>query len=94
MATARATRSRRLALIGALTGALGDSVFLVALRVGPDRIVRLVGYAPSAARALADLERVRQLRDAKLEGLVTRESIEGRKPLDRFAIVAQLVGAP
>ena len=94
MATARATRSRRLALIGALTGALGDSVFLVALRVGPDGTVRLAGYAPSAARAFADLERVRQLREAKLEGPVTREAVEGRKPLDRFAIVAQLMGAP
>ena len=94
MATARATRSRQLAFIGALTMALGDSAFLLALRVGPDGTVRLAGYAPSAARALADLERVRQLREAKLEGPITREAIDGRKPLDRFAIVARLVGAP
>lgn len=94
MAIARATRSRQLAFISALTRALEDSVFLVALRVGADGTVRLAGYAPSAARALADLERVRQLREAKLEGPVTREAVEGRKPLDRFAIVARLVGVP
>ncbi|MGH2667752.1 MAG: hypothetical protein ACRDH5_01280, partial [bacterium] len=36
IASADASRSRWLALLGALTAALGDSAFLVTLRVGPD----------------------------------------------------------
>jgi hypothetical protein len=86
IATAEAGRSRRLALLGDLTNALRDSAYLVALRVDADGTVRLVGYAPSASRVLADLERVRELTAMKLEGPVTRES-----SMDRFSIVALLV---
>lgn len=91
IALARGERSRRLALLADLTRALGDSAFLVALRAGPDGVVRLSGYAPSAARVLADLERMGNLSEPQLEGPVTRESGTWRGELDRFAIVARLV---
>jgi hypothetical protein len=89
---ARLSRSRQLALIAKMTTALGDSVFLVALRIGPDGTIRLAGYAPSAARVVADLERDGPLRDVQLEGSVTREAAFGL--LDRLGIVARLENHP
>jgi hypothetical protein len=86
ISSAEAARSRRLLLVADLTMALRDSTYLAALRVAGDGSVRVVGYAPSATRALADLEHVRELAGAKFEGPVTREQL-----LDRFSIVAQLV---
>jgi Fimbrial assembly protein (PilN) len=94
MAAARARRSHQLPLLADLTSALGDSVFLVTLRLGPGTEVHLAGYAPQASRVLRDLERVHALRDPHLEGPVTREDPGGRKPLDRFAIAAHLAEAP
>lgn len=94
IAAAHGKRSRQLALLADITTAFGDSVFLVALRVGPEGIVRLSGYAPSATRVLADLERVRKLGEPKLEGAVTRESGPWRGELDRFAIVARVERRP
>lgn len=94
VAIAEARRSRQLVLLGNLTATLGDSVFLVTLRVGPDGMVRFTGYAPSAARLLADVEKVRDLRDTKLESPATRETVEGRRTLDRFSVVASQVGTP
>lgn len=94
IAAAREGRSRRLTLLADLTAALGDSAFLLALRLGPDGVVRLSGYAPSAARVLADLERLRTLGEPKLEGAVTRESGPWRGELERFAIVARLERRP
>jgi hypothetical protein len=94
IAAAQGKRSRQLAVLADITTALGDSVFLVALRIGPDGIVRLSGYARTAARALTDLERVRGLGEPKLEGAVTRESGPWRGELDRFAIVAPLERRP
>ena len=93
VAQAERGRSRHLALLAQLAQALGDSVFIVALRLAPDGTLRLAGYAPVAARVLADLERVPALRDAKFEGPVTREAPPGRGELDRFAIVARLEGS-
>lgn len=88
---ATAARSRHLQLLAAITNALGDSAYLVALRIGPDAVVRLAGYAPSALRVVASLERVPALRDVRLEGPVTREAVGGvGGDLDRFAIVAAL----
>lgn len=84
-------RSRYLPLLGAVTTALGDSAFLVALRAGPDGVIRFAGYAPSAARVVANLERLDALRDVRLEGPVTREQAAGSRELERFAIVAQRV---
>jgi hypothetical protein len=88
--SAEASRSRYLALVAELTRVLGDSIYLVALRVGVDGTVRLAGYAPVAARALAALEGV--LRGAKFEGPVSRERVDGTKELDRFAIVGRWEG--
>jgi hypothetical protein len=92
-AAARA-RSRHLVLLAQLSRALDDSTYLVALKVGVEGTVRLVGYAPRAARVLAALERVPTVRDAKFESPVTRETVNGRPELDRFAIVARLVEWP
>jgi hypothetical protein len=92
IARADAGRSRHVAILAAVTQALGDSTYLAAFQVMPDGVVRLAGYAPVAARAVAQLERVPTLRDVRLEGPVTRErGAEGRER-DRFAIVARLGG--
>jgi Tfp pilus assembly protein PilN len=88
IANARQQRSRHLAVLAGLTSALGDSVFLVSLRLAPDGTIRLSGYAPSASRVLANLERVQELAEPKLEGPVTREAGPSGE-LDRFAIVAR-----
>jgi len=94
LATIAATdrdRSRQLTLLAALTRALDDSTHLVALSIGSDHTIRLVGYAPGAAKVLAELERVAVLRDARFEGPVTRENRGvGSGEWDRFAIVALL----
>ena len=83
-------RSRHLPLLAAITQALGDSTYLAALQVTPDGVVRVSGYAPAAARVVAQLERVAMLRDVKMEGPVTRErGAEGRER-DRFSVVARL----
>ncbi len=87
-------RSRHLALAAELTRALGDSIHLVALRIGHDGTVRLAGYAPVAARALAALEQITILRDVRFEGPIAREAGEGRREMDRFAIVARLEATP
>jgi len=91
-------RSRHLALAAELTRALGDSIHLVALRVGSDGTVRLAGYAPVAARALAALEQIPILRDVRFEGPITRETRDGGRGMgdgwDRFAIVARLEATP
>jgi hypothetical protein len=94
IAEATQRRSRRLALLSGLTAALGDSVFLVTLRVEADGMVRVAGYAPSAPRVLAQLERIDGLRGAQLEGPVTRETVPSGATLDRFAIAARLEERP
>jgi len=91
---AEAGRSRQLALLAELARALDDSTYVMALNVGAGRTVRLVGYAPRAAKVLAALERVSLLHEARLEGPVTREAANGNRELDRFAIVASLEGRP
>lgn len=88
IARAESERSRHLAVLAAVTQALGDSTYLVDLQVTPDGVVRLAGYAPVAARVVAALERVPLLRDVRLEGPVTRESATGNR--DRFAVVVRL----
>jgi hypothetical protein len=94
-ADAESRRSRHVALLAAVTQALGDSTYLVALQVTPDGVVRLAGYAPVAARVVAALERTAPLRDVRLEGPVTREAGSGmRDARDRFAIVASLEVRP
>jgi len=91
---AERSRSRHLVLLAQLSRTLDDSTYLVALRVGVEGTVHLVGYAPRAARVLAALERVPTVRDAKFESPVTREAVNGRLELDRFAIVARLEERP
>lgn len=82
-------RSRHLALLAALTQALEDSSVITALTIAADGSVRLSGFAPQAARALADIERVPLLRAARLEGPVTRDRrVSGER--DRFNILARL----
>jgi hypothetical protein len=87
-------RSRHLALLAAVTRALGDSTYLLTLQVTPDGVVRLAGYAPVAARVVADLERVAVLRNVRLEGPVTREHGAGSTERDRFSIVARVEVEP
>jgi len=94
IAAARAGRSRRLELWGALTRSLSDSVYLVSLTVAPDGTVRLAGLAPSAARVLAQLERLPQLSHVRLEGPASREAVPGGGERERFTIVAELEQAP
>jgi hypothetical protein len=89
-----AARSRRLSVLAEVTRVLDDSTVLVTVEIGADRSVRVAGYAPTAARVLARLERVRALRDLKLEGPVGRERIANGPEMDRFAIVAHLVEGP
>ncbi len=93
-AAAEHGRSRQLELVAALAKALGDSAYIVTLRVGPDATVRLAGYAPSAPRAVADLEKARVLEGVRLEGPVTRERIPSGAERDRLAIVAHLKERP
>jgi len=83
-------RSRHLALLAGITQALGDSTYLAAFLVMPDGVVRVAGYAPVAARVVAQLERLAMLRDVRLEGPVTRERGADGGDRDRFAIVARL----
>lgn len=87
-------RSRHLELLAAVTRALGDSTYLAALQVTPEGIVRLAGYAPVAARAVAQLETVAVLKDVRLEGPVTREQGAAGAARDRFAVVARLEKRP
>ncbi len=94
LATAAATRSRHVALLGAMAAALPDSAYLVSWQVTPDRVVRLAGYAPVAARVLASLEGVVVLREVRFEGPVSRESVPGVGERDRFALVARLGAWP
>jgi hypothetical protein len=94
VARAASQRSRHLALLAAVTQALGDSTYLVALQIAPDGAVRLAGYTSLAARVVAALERVAVLRDVRLEGPVSRERGVGSGELDRFAIVARLEVGP
>lgn len=84
-----ASRSRHLMIIAGITSALGDSCYLITLQIAPGGIVRIAGYAPSAVRVVASLGHVPLLRDARLEGPVTRERTPAGLELDRFAIVAQ-----
>jgi hypothetical protein len=90
IALADGRRSRHLALLAAVTQALGDSTYLAAFQVTPDGVVRVAGYAPVSARVVAQLERVASLRDVRLEGPVTREHGAGNTERDRFAIVARM----
>ncbi|MFQ5808423.1 MAG: hypothetical protein ACE5JM_02290, partial [Armatimonadota bacterium] len=97
MARAEAGRSRVLTLLADLTSALGDSAFLATFTLSADSTVRLVGYAPQATRVLADLDRLRALGEARLEGALTRERLgsgPGGRDWDRFAVVARLERVP
>lgn len=88
-----AARSRQVSLLAAITQSLSDSTYLAAFQVTSDGTVRLAGYAPIAARVVAQLERVTALQDVRLEGPVTRERRAGGMEHDRFAIVARLGAA-
>lgn len=94
IARAEEGRSHHVALLAAVTQALGDSTYLAAFQVMPDRTVRVAGYAPVAARVVASLERLAILRDVRLEGPVTRERGAGSTEQDRFSIVARLEVVP
>lgn len=95
MHAAERSRSRTLALLGDLTAVLGDSVFLATLQMPTDSTLRLAGYAPQAARALARLEAAPWIRQPRFEGPVTRERVgPADQELDRFAIVARIRRTP
>lgn len=90
-ALAEATRSRELATLAEVTRLLGDSAFLSSYRTTADGRISLSGYAPSAARVVANLERASSLREPRLESQIAREALAGRGELDRFAITARRV---
>ena len=94
VARAEEHRSQHLALLAAITQALGDSTYLAAFQVTPDGVVRVSGYAPAAARVVAQLAHLAILRDVKMEGAVTRERVADGRERDRFAIVAHVQGEP
>jgi phage tail protein X len=97
IAAAETERSRTLLLLADLTAALGDSAFLVSLRLAEDGTLRLAGYAAQAPRVLAELERVPWLREAAFDGPAARELLgEGadRREWDRFSLVAGVEPAP
>jgi hypothetical protein len=87
---AQENRSRHLALLSALTGALGDSTYVIALQIMPDGVVRVAGYAPGASRVVSALEQLLGLSGVRLEGPVTRERGADGIERDRFAIVAHV----
>lgn len=87
--SARASRSRTLSFLAALTAAIPDSATLVALQLGADGVVRITGFAPRAAQVLARVGRVSGLTGAALDGAVTRETLAGVGDRDRFTIVAK-----
>jgi hypothetical protein len=89
IARARASRSQSLRLLGNLTKALPDSVTIIAFEVLADGTVRLTGYAPRAAAALAGVARVPMLAGAALDGPVTRETVAGVGERERFNLVAK-----
>jgi hypothetical protein len=91
-----AGRSRNLVLLEGITRAVGDSATILALRVR-DTTVSLSGYAPLAARARAELERVPGLEGVRFDGPVVRETVgdnTARRDLDRFALWARYRRAP
>jgi len=87
---ARAHRSRLLQLLTKVAEALGDSAYLVAVRVDQGGTVRLSGFAPSATRVVAALGRLPDLQEVQLEGAITRETGEGNRELERFNLVARV----
>ena len=89
MALARARRSQSLRLLGDLTKALPDSVTIIAFDVQADGTIRLTGYAPRAALALAGVARVPRVTGAVLDGPVTRETVAGVGDRERFSVTAK-----
>ena len=94
VAHSAADRSRHLSLLAEIARALPDSVYLVSWQVSAERAVRLTGYAPVAARALAAIERVPLLAQARFEGPVMREAVPNVGERDRFSVVARLEARP
>ncbi|HLB38654.1 MAG TPA: PilN domain-containing protein [Gemmatimonadales bacterium] len=94
---ARGHRSRALVLLADLTTRLGDRAFLAGFQLSADSTVRLVGYAPQAARVLAQLERAPWVRDVRFEAPVMRERVStgaGGEDLERFSLIVHLRGPP
>lgn len=94
MAGAEQHRSRQVAVLAAVTAALGDSAFLTSFQGLPDGTVRVSGYASSAPQVLAALERIPGLAHPRFEGPVTQEATNDHRQFDRFAAVAKLEAAP
>jgi hypothetical protein len=90
IAKAQASRSRTLELVSALTSAFPDSVTIISLHVGADGSLRLAGYAPRAAQALAALGHVQGVSDAGFDGVVTQETVPGGGSRDHFGVVAKV----
>jgi hypothetical protein len=90
-------RSRNLVFLAQLSTALGDSVYLVSMRISADSTLRLSGFAKTAARVLADLEQVPEMMNARFETPVTREVLGRgleRVEWDRFSVVSRLERRP
>ncbi len=71
-------------LLARLAQVLPDSAFVAAVRIEPGGTTRITGYATSAARVLARVERLDGV-GAAIEGPVTREVVSGRE-WERFTI--------
>lgn len=77
------TRSRQLELLGGVTRAFGDSTFLIAFHVGPEKRLRAVGFSNSTARALAALKRL------GIDSLALQTPVIREQDRERFAIVGR-----
>lgn len=94
MARAEQGRSRQVAVVVAVTAALGDSAYLTTFQALPDGTVHMSGYASSAPLVLAVLEHIPGLSNPQFEAPVTRETTNDHRQLDRFAAMAKLEAAP
>jgi len=89
-------RSRNLALLANLSTGLSDSVVVLALEVSGDSLVQVSALAPSAARAVAELERLPALRRPRIEGIVGRQAVPGNgsRDWDQFTVRAGIWSRP
>jgi len=98
MRQAEASRSSTFLLLERLTRLLGDSVIVVSVRITRDSTLHLAGYAPTADRVVATLERMQGVERPRLEEPPNRQVLtmaDGRRrEWDRFGIVAQLARRP
>jgi hypothetical protein len=90
LASAEPVAGGLVTLLARVTAALPDSAFLASIRLDSTGVVRLTGYARSAPRVLAQMERIAGATGAALDGPTMREVVGGRE-WERFAITFRIV---